>query len=288
MSELTLSEVLTRCNALIEDAKAKNERPLVQVREKDGLVVVGAFQGGFTRAATLSDTDHSCDAVISTSIVDRYRTIVEPSGVLLENYRKAPRVFWAHEDWKPNIGTSEWEKVLDTGILAHPRLAVSERPFVAELWALMTNYDLNTWSIGFLPIRTEELDPAKHNGAWLRFIEWELLEYSLVGVPATPNALTLSLARNVVAEAERQGRSLPASELEGEWALLSRAARLVVETPENPAPAAEAISIEALDRLLAEIEGREAEDEEIEAAIDAANRALEQMTLAGAEMRALL
>jgi hypothetical protein len=152
----------------------------------------------------------------------------------------------------------------------------------------MTNYDLNTWSIGFLPIRTEELDPAKHNGAWLRFIEWELLEYSLVGVPATPNALTLSLARNVVAEAERQGRSLPASELEGEWALLSRAARLVVETPENPAPAAEAISIEALDRLLAEIEGREAEDEEIEAAIDAANRALEQMTLAGAGMRALL
>jgi HK97 family phage prohead protease len=287
MSELTQVEVAARLRAMAKAAEGTTEEGLVHVRESDGLVIVGAYQGGFTRAATLSEKDYSCDALISTNIVDRYRTIVEPSGVRLENYRKAPRVFWGHEDWKPPIGTSEWEKVLDTGILAHPRLAVAERPIVAELWGLMKAFDLNTWSIGFLPIRTEELDPAQHNGAWLRFIEWELLEYSLVGVPATPNALTLALAQRIVTESEQQGRRMPTTELEGAWAVMSRAASLVVETPENPAAAAEAITFESIERLLAEIEGRQQTEDDMNAAIAAARTALEQMALAGAELRAL-
>jgi len=287
MSELSQSEVLTRLRALIQDTQEKREPALVQVRENGGLVLVGAYQGGFTRSNTLSDEDYSCDAIISTNIVDRYKTIVEPSGVKLENYRKAPRVFWGHEDWKPNIGTSEWEKVLDTGILAHPRLAVRERVAVAELWSLMVGFDLNTWSIGFMPIRTEHLDPAEYNGAWLRFIEWELLEYSLVGVPATPNALTLQFARAIVAEAEKQGRRMPQSELEGEWAVMSRAAALMVETPENPKPAVEAITFETIEKLLAQMEGRVSDEDELEAASEAVRKTLEQMTLAGAEMRSL-
>lgn len=89
---------------------------------------------------------------------------------------------------------------------------------------------LGAWSVSFWPRQWEGFQLEQPTGEvihGIRFLEQELLEYSSVGIPGAPGALSLGLARVALASAKRFGRAIPESRLAGDLGLISRAAQLV-------------------------------------------------------------
>jgi hypothetical protein len=121
--------------------------------------------------------------------------VLEPSGALLDAYRKNPVVLWAHHYSLPPIAKSLWIKLDGDRILAKPQFA--RTPMAEEIFGLYAEGFLNAWSVGFLPRQAEPIVEPSPSGqrqfVGYRVVEWELLEYSAVPVPANPEALTHAL-----------------------------------------------------------------------------------------------
>ncbi len=182
------------------------------------------FRGGYTRAESIDAEAYTSEAMVSTSDLDRYDSIVVPEGLQLENFRKSPSVFWGHEDWKLPIGQSIDQKILSNGMWAKTLFGVKESPArIGEIWALHSNGYIRPWSISWIPHEWEEFK-LEGGSRGIRFTKSEILEYSLVGIPGNANALTL--ARIALASAKRHGREIPASDLPGDLGILSRACQL--------------------------------------------------------------
>lgn len=185
------------------------------------------FQGGFTRGESIDREAYTSEAMVSTSDLDRYDSIIVPEGWQLTNFRKSPSVFWGHEDWKLPIAQSIDQRVLSNGLWAKSLFGVKESPDrIGEIWALHANGYIRPWSVSWIPHEWEEfkLETEKVPIRGIRFVKSELLEYSLVGIPGNANALTL--ARIALASAKRHGRAIPSSELTGDLGILSRACQL--------------------------------------------------------------
>jgi len=118
-------------------------------------------------------------AVASTGSTDRDGEILSPDGWELDNFRKAPRLLWAHEAHQLPIG-----KVLEIHVDKKGRLifdaefAEKENDFAAKVAKLVRGGFLNTFSVGFRPLEREDNV----------FKKMELLEISLVNVPANAEA----------------------------------------------------------------------------------------------------
>lgn len=139
-------------------------------------------------------------AMITTESVDRDQDVVVAAGGKLANYRLNPIVLFGHDYWTPQniVGRSVEEKVHPgRGIEGAWKWADEENPDTAALVRrLWDGKFLNAISIGFIPTmwekRTTEDDEELRRG-WI-FREWELLEYSVVTVPANQDALRLALS----------------------------------------------------------------------------------------------
>lgn len=178
----------------------------------------------------VDDTKMSVTMPISTNSVDRMGDIVEPKGCVphLANYTRNPRVFFSHKQNEMPIGSA---RNPDDGSLAlsiqdncitstcyfHGETAESE-----VIFRLVKRKELQAASIGFLPVKaallkkkekskeaakTEEgeriidMDPFLA----LRFLEWDLTEWSIVPIPANADAcasLTIHLEKGHI-EGER-------------------------------------------------------------------------------------
>lgn len=139
------------------------------------------------------------EAMISTEAVDRQGDIVVAAGVKLENYLKNPVVLFGHNYYSAEavVGRAlEVEPIPGKGVRARWQFApanVSEdADQIRRLWA---GGFLNATSIGFMPVgepvrRTNA--EGESDGGFI-FPEWELLEFSIVPVPANQEALRLAL-----------------------------------------------------------------------------------------------
>ncbi len=132
--------------------------------------------------------------LITTDDVDRMGDVIVPEGAILEHYRKNPVILWAHDYTLPPLGSAQWIKRTDHGILAKPRWASTE--FAQQIKRLYDEGHMKAWSIGFLPKAWEDIhskDTDKPGITGRRYTKWELLEFSAVPVPANPNALSLAI-----------------------------------------------------------------------------------------------
>jgi len=143
------------------------------------------------------------EALISTEAIDRDGDIVVAAGADLENYKKNPVVLFGHRYSDPEavVGRAlELETMAGKGIRARWQFAPwgtsKGSDAVRRLWA---GGFLNATSIGFMvpdggmeEIRTEDDEGESRRSGW-RFNEWELLEFSLVPVPANAEALRLAI-----------------------------------------------------------------------------------------------
>lgn len=135
--------------------------------------------------AELEETEKGLQAIASTSVEDRHGEVVAVDGWDLKNFKKNPVLQWAHNPYEMAIGTAKSVRLEGEG---KRRKLVFEPVFheATELARaakkLVEDGILKAFSVGFRPL---EIDGNK-------YLSQELLEISLVNVPANPDALMLS------------------------------------------------------------------------------------------------
>ncbi len=135
--------------------------------------------------ATKGLGDRTFRFTISTGDVDREGDRIDPQGWDLTAFKQNPVTLWAHNHTIPPIA-----RTTDIGVVADRLQAVVQfpppgvHPFADQVHDLLAKGFLSSASVGFRPIR-KTLNPER--GGW-DFHEQELLEWSIVGIPALPQA----------------------------------------------------------------------------------------------------
>jgi len=144
-----------------------------------------------------ADEDNTAIAAISTGIVDRDKEVLLPNGMKFDNWIQRPSVMWAHDYRSFPLGKGYWLKPGRKTIKAKWEWTPLENAQEARL--LWENDFLGAASVGFLPIKSHipTSDDIKKHPEWADaqriYDEWELLEFSIVPVPANPEALALAI-----------------------------------------------------------------------------------------------
>jgi HK97 family phage prohead protease len=125
---------------------------------------------------------------------DRDNERIDPKGWDLKSYLKNPVILWSHDKTLPSIGVMENVRI-ENGTL------VGEAKFVPKeidewAWGIGERVKqgfLTKGSVGFIPKKIELIKNAS-DGTKLIHREQELLEYSIVNVPALPSSGVKSLS----------------------------------------------------------------------------------------------
>jgi HK97 family phage major capsid protein/HK97 family phage prohead protease len=130
--------------------------------------------------------------VLSDATKDRMGDIIDPKGWQLDNFKSNPMALFNHNSSFP-IGTWEDVKVQGGRLIGKLKLAArgtSDR--IDEIISLVEQGILRAVSVGFSPIERKPLDDGG-----IRFTKQELLETSLVSIPANPAAVQLAKSLHV-------------------------------------------------------------------------------------------
>lgn len=134
--------------------------------------------------------------VLSDGTVDRYGDIVDPEGWVLTNFKKNPIALFGHSS---NFPIGKWSDLrVEAGKLIG-KLTLAKRGTsyrIDELIGLVEQGILRAVSVGFRPIKSEPIDPERPYGPQ-KYVKQELLETSLVSVPANPAALARAKSLNI-------------------------------------------------------------------------------------------
>lgn len=145
---------------------------------------------------TVASNGDGLEFVLSDATIDRYGDVVEPDGWDLKSFKKNPIALFGHNS---NFPIGKWSDLrVEAGKLIG-RLTLAKRGTsyrLDELIGLVEQGILRAVSVGFRPLKSEPLNPEKPYGAQ-RYLKHELLETSLVSVPANPAALSLAKSMNV-------------------------------------------------------------------------------------------
>lgn len=124
---------------------------------------------------------------ISTASVDRDGDTIDPKGWMLDNYRKNPVVLFGHDYSSLPVGKATNIITTEHGLKAEvefPPMGVY--PFADTVHDMVKAGFLNATSVGFAGI---EANKSKDRERGYDFMKQELLEFSIVPVPANPEAL---------------------------------------------------------------------------------------------------
>ena len=130
--------------------------------------------------------DSEIGVVAASSDLARDGHVLVVQGLSLENYRKNPIVLWNHDQGEP-IGACTAVGVVGDELAARIELSDAS-PKAQEIRAFAKSGVVRGISIGFDVIDAEPLDPQRGSRGGLRITASELLEISLVSVPADTNA----------------------------------------------------------------------------------------------------
>lgn len=170
---------------------------------------IHALDNGMLRTSVVDTTEKEFDDeqqviqhFITTESLDRHGDVVRASGGQMENFAKNPVVLYGHDYYGFPVGKSLWQKTKTKagvkGVLAATQFAKTpEGTLCYQLWK---DGFLNAASIGFIPLEYEVMrGPEDETGykpiVGLEFTKWELLEYSIVPVPANAEALRLAISK---------------------------------------------------------------------------------------------
>jgi HK97 family phage prohead protease len=155
--------------------------------------------------------DRTLRFVASDETPDRVGDIIKVSGWNLTSYKKNPVVLWGHDtSTVPPIGRAtnvrrgkkpNGERALLADIEFAPEEA---HPFAETVYQLAKRGYLNAVSVGFIPKATKELTDKEKAALGMEpygqlYSQADLLEISVVSVPANPSAL-VSATRSLVTE----------------------------------------------------------------------------------------
>jgi HK97 family phage prohead protease len=121
---------------------------------------------------------------VSTNDEDRDGDVCVPSGAVLTNYQKNPVVLFGHDYSALPVGSSTSVSVGTNGIVASWRWLENDT-FADRVRNAFEQGVLRAASIGFRPLESA----ARGDGSGRVYTKWELLEWSLVPVPANASAV---------------------------------------------------------------------------------------------------
>lgn len=144
--------------------------------------------------------DDPLEFVMSDETVDRYGDVIEAKGWRLSNFANNPVALFSHDSKLP-VGV--WKDVRVEGGALKGRLELLPRgmsPRVDEIRAFVEAGMLRAVSVGFHGV-SGAIDQLPNGG--VRYKAAELVECSLVSVPANPNALAVAKSLNLSDDAQR-------------------------------------------------------------------------------------
>jgi HK97 family phage prohead protease/HK97 family phage major capsid protein len=140
--------------------------------------------------------DGSLTYVLSDATIDRYGDIIEPDGWQLDWFRANPVALF---NQLPNQVVGNWRNVR----VENEKLIGDFQPAPAgttqqadEVRRLIEANVLRATSVGFRAIESKPLDPQRPLSG-TRYTKQELLETSIVSVPANPSALAIARSLNI-------------------------------------------------------------------------------------------
>jgi HK97 family phage prohead protease len=166
-------------------------------RDKDdGIVAVRRELSSNTRTMRFVASDES---------VDRFGDIIRAAGWQLEHYRNNPVLLWGHNSKEPPVGTVKQIDVRGTQLMADVEfLPAGKTQRADEVWGCIEAGALRAVSVGFSPT-----GPVNHivdkagSVTGFEFTQQELLELSVVPVPANPRALAVAKSLGLSPETQR-------------------------------------------------------------------------------------
>jgi len=141
------------------------------------------------RGKAADDANRTFTFTISSATPDRMGDSVAIEGWRLDNYKRNPVVLWGHDGTMLPVGraTSVW--IQNGKLKAKCELAPANLSQYAErVRSMIAAGYLNATSVGFRPIRLK-FSNDKNRPFGIDFLEQELLEFSIVSIPANPDAL---------------------------------------------------------------------------------------------------
>lgn len=162
----------------------------------------------FTAGSAEPLSDREVLAVAASSELARDGHVLDVTALDTSNYARNPIVLANHDSDAP-IGVATALGVSAGKLFVRIQFADEGISAVADEWAALTKGGIvSALSVGFDPLETKPLDPKQPYGGQL-ITRSELLEISLVSVPADPAAVVTARAFKARSDAAGILRALP-------------------------------------------------------------------------------
>jgi len=153
------------------------------------------------RVLAFDEKNREASFIISSDHKDRYGEIVEQSSWQLDNYKKNPIVLWGHNPELADNVLGQAVSIETKDDTDGHQITVAKMKFAEAgtsqnadtVFSLVRQGILRTVSVGFIPHAFKEIQDPETKESVLVLQENELLEFSIVPIPANPNAVALAL-----------------------------------------------------------------------------------------------
>jgi HK97 family phage prohead protease len=131
--------------------------------------------------------------VISTGAVDRDGDTINPKGWMLDNFAKGGSILFGHKQSELPVATPVKTFVQGGKLMGSAKFASAEdgNPFADSVYRMVKAGFLRSASVGFLP-HDFEISERTDMSVGFDFLKQELLEWSVVPVPANPEAVRVA------------------------------------------------------------------------------------------------
>ena len=155
--------------------------------------------------------DNPREFVLSDESVDRMGDVIEATGWQLGEIKTPPPALFNHNK---DIVLGTWHDLrIERGrLIGRLQWMETDYPIVRYARELVDQKVLRTVSVGFQPDESEPLDPKNPTRSGRRFKRQQLLECSIVTVPANPNAIAIARSLNIPHDIESSLFRKPATE----------------------------------------------------------------------------
>lgn len=154
-----------------------------------------------TDVQPIAETPNRYRFTITTDSPDRERDVIMPDGWQLDAYMKNPVVLWAHDYRMPPVALARTMERTISGLVSEAEfIDIPEHPFARMVAALVKIGALRATSVGFLPLRRAYNEERQG----VDFQQQELLEFSIVPVPANADCLIEARSAGIDVEPLRE------------------------------------------------------------------------------------